>query len=285
MAGNGTALLVVNDFTLSGIDVTNRKTVVTGSVVPGIANGSLLTATIAVAGTGYAANDTSALAGGTGGVIKILTVSSGIPQTISILSNGSGYAAATGAATTNIIGTGSGLTITTTVNSGDIAAITAWAIVSNVLTFTANNSFTTGGGQTVIISGFTGTSFFLNGSYTTSSATATTIVVAKTHANSSGTQQGLATIQATYTTGGIPVSYSFIDGQGNNRPIGTIGPLSVPTWIDVKTAAGSALAYKVNTTVSPNTLVILSGITELSDQASITVDTTVFRAEFPKNSF
>ena len=34
------------------------------------------------------------------------------------------------------------------------------------------NSLTTGGGQTVIVQGFTGNLSFLNGSYTTASATA-----------------------------------------------------------------------------------------------------------------
>ena len=81
--------------------------------------GALATAVIDAAGTGYAANDTVSVAGGTGGVVKILTVSGGVPQTISILTAGQGYSPVTGAATTAIIGSGTGLTVTTTVTSAN----------------------------------------------------------------------------------------------------------------------------------------------------------------------
>ena len=72
-------------------------------------------------------------------------------------------------------------------------SITAWSINTNVVTFTANNWLTVGGGQTVTISGFA-TSTFLNGTYTTISATSTTFTVALTHANGSATEAGLFAI-------------------------------------------------------------------------------------------
>lgn len=285
MAGNGNALLQVNQFTLAGIDATLRKTVVEGALLFDVAAGSLLTAAIDVAGTGYAANDTVAVAGGLGGIITVLTVSSGVPQTISIAANGSGYAAATGAATAAITGSGTGLTITTTVNAGGTIPITGWSITSNVLTFTALNSLTGGGGQSITVTGFLGAQAFLNGTYTTSSATGTTIVVSKTHANGSGTQLGLAVIQPTYTTGGVPLNYNFIDQAGHSRPIGTIGPLGVPTWFEAHSIAGSAFKYAINSTVVPNLLLIFNGVTQVADQAAITADTVAFRAEFIKNGF
>jgi hypothetical protein len=285
MAGNAAAFLQVSPFSLAGVDTTNRKTVVEGPILFAIAPGSLLTAVIAVAGTGYAANDTVAVAGGTGGVIKVLTVSSGVPQTISISANGSGYAAVTGAATTAIIGSGTGLTVTTTVNTGDIVQLLSWSITSNVLTFTTpKNTLTTGGGQTLIVQNFPSAVSFLNGSYTTSSATATTVVVPLTHANGSGSQQGIGVVQPTYTTGGVPLSW-FLDLLGNPNPIGTIGPLAKPTWFEAQSVAGSAFNYKVNLTVTPPTLLIFNGVTQLSDQGTITADTITFRAEFVKNAF
>jgi len=285
--GNGQAYLQVSEFSQAGIDVTLRKTIVEGSVLPLTVAGSLATIAIGAAGTGYNANDTFSIAGAPGAVGKVLTVSSGVPQTVGIVTAGSGGVATTGAATTNIVGTGSGLTITTTIaaNGGQIAQITKWSITSNVLTLTANNSFTTGGGQSITVSGFTGSYTYLNGTYTVTSATATTIVVPLTHANASGTQQGVAVVQPTYITGGIPLSYNFVDLLGLPNPIGTIGPLSVPAWIDVKTVAASAYNYKVNTTVTPNLLQILSGVTEVSLGTAITADTVSFRAEFAKNAF
>jgi hypothetical protein len=95
----------------------------------------------------------------------------------------------------------------------------------------------------------------------------------------------VAVVQPTYITGGIPLSYNFVDLQGLPNPIGTIGPLSLPAWIEVQTVAASAYNYKVNTTVTPNLLQILSGVTEVSLGTAITADTISFRAEFVKNVF
>jgi len=286
--GNGQAYLQVSEFSQAGIDVTLRKTIVEGSVLPLTVAGSAATIAIDVAGTGFAANDTFTLANFPGFVGKVTAVSSTVPTAIAIVTAGSGGVATTGAVATAVSpSTGTGLTVTTTVaaNGGQIAQITKWSITSNVCTFTANNSFTTGGSQAITVSGFTGAYTFLNGTFTTNSATSTTILVPLTHANGSGTQQGVAVAQPTYITGGIPLSYNFVDLQGLPNPIGTIGPLSLPTWIEVQTVAASAYNYKVNTTVTPNLLQILSGVTEVSLGTAITADTISFRAEFLKNVF
>lgn len=286
MAGNGQALLQVGEFSLAGVDTTQRKTVVEGTVLNAVVAGSAATIAIAVAGTGFAANDTFTLANFPGFIGKVTAVTSTVPTAIAIVAPGSGGVATTGAVATAVAPSGgTGLTVTTTVNTGGVAAITGWSITSNVATFTANNSFTTGGGQAITVQGFTGSYTFLNGTFTTNSATPGTILVPLTHANGSGSQQGVATLQPTYTTGGIPLIYGFVDQLGRPNPIGTIGPLSVPTWAEAQSVAGSAFNYKINTTVTPNTLLIFSGITQVSDAASIMADTVAFRMEFLKNAF
>ena len=75
---------------------------------------ALRTAVIAAAGSGYTANDILTIAGGTGGTVRVLTVDgSGAVTSIEITNPGTGYSAATGAATTG--GTGTLCTITTTI--------------------------------------------------------------------------------------------------------------------------------------------------------------------------
>jgi hypothetical protein len=110
-------------------------------------------------------------------------------------------------------------------------------------------------------------------------------VVPLTAPNGSGSQFGLAVLQPNYTTGGLPISYSFIDLLGNPNPIATIGPMSTPNPIQFSTLAGSAFNYGVNLTGTPNLMKILSGVTEVSNGAAVTADTIRFRAEFVKNSF
>lgn len=167
-----------------------------------------------------------------------------------------------------------------------VFAITAYQIATNVLTLTAANSLTAGGGQIVIVSGFTGGNAFVNGTYTTSSATSTTIVVPLTHADAGPvTAAGVATLQATYTTGGIPINYGFVTSSGTPSPVGGIGPLSVPKWITFQTIAGSVYNYKVDQSATPNKFLIFSGITQATDAAAIPSDTVAFRAEFIKNQF
>lgn len=170
--------------------------------------------------------------------------------------------------------------------------ITSWSITANVLTLTANNTLTAGGGQSIIVSGFVAPISYLNGTYITTSATATTIVVPLVHANASGPDDGLAVIAATYVVGGLPISYAFINQQGGSSPVGTIGPRSLPKWIEVQSAVGGgtgALApqpsYLVNTTVTPNLIRIYSGGAELAAAAAMPSDVVVFRAEFVKNNY
>ena len=157
-------------------------------------------------------------------------------------------------------------------------AITAWSITSNVLTLTAANSLTTGGGDSITVSGFT-TSTFLNGIYTTSSATSTTIVVPLTHANGSGTEAGIAVLTPQYITGGLPITYAFTNSQGATV-VPPLGSGAVPKWIQAVSKSGGAFNYKFDQTVTPNTLRIYSGITEVTTATNITPDTIVYRAEF-----
>jgi hypothetical protein len=287
MAGNGIVYLQVSEFSLAGIDHTRRRTIVEGQAIVAEAQNSLATLTIVAGGTGWVANDQFTLPGGTGGIGKVATVTGSAAATVSIVSAGYGYTAATGAAATAILpSSGSGLTITTTVTAGAAPIlITGWKIVSNVLTFTAVNSLTTGGGQSITVTGFTGSLFYLNGTYTTSSATASTIVVPLTAPNGSGTQYALAVLQPNYTTGGLPINYNFIGINGTPNPIPTVGPLSTPNPIQFTTLAGSAFNYGVNLTQPVNLMKISSGVTEVSNGSAVTADTIRFRAEFVNNNF
>lgn len=66
-------------------------------------------------GTGYAVNDIFTVAGGTSLAIgKVLTVNSGAVLTYQLTYLGEGYSITTGATTTNVIGSGSGLKINIT---------------------------------------------------------------------------------------------------------------------------------------------------------------------------
>jgi hypothetical protein len=79
----------------------------------------LLAATIAiaVAGTGYATNDTFSIAGMPGAVGTVTAQAGGVPSAIVITTQGA-LVAGTAVATTAITGTGSGLTVTITVAAG-----------------------------------------------------------------------------------------------------------------------------------------------------------------------
>lgn len=286
MAGNGVVLLRVSEFSLAGIDKTMRKIIVEGQAIVAEAIGSIASLTVVAGGTGWVTGDQALIAGGTGGIATV-TASAGVVGSVVLTQAGYGYKAVTGAATTPISpSVGTGLTLTTTITAGAAPIlITKWSITSNVLTFTAINSLTTGGGQSITVVGFTGAYFYLNGTYTTTSATATTIVVPKTAANSSGTNYALAVIQPNYTTGGLPISYQFIGLLGTPYPIAGIGPLATPSPIQFTTIAGSAFNYGVNQTASPQTMKIVSGITEVSNGAAVTADTVRFRAEFVQDGF
>ena len=73
-------------------------------------------------GQNYAVNDTGTIAGGTGGTYRVVSIGNGgVVTQLQIGAGGSGYSAATGAATATggaQPGTGSGLTVNTTVSGG-----------------------------------------------------------------------------------------------------------------------------------------------------------------------
>ena len=97
----------------------------TTEVSTGAIPAALLATTIAinVAGTGYAANDTFSVAGSPGLVGQVVSVSAGVPTAITITAQGAAVAA-TAAVTTNIIGSGAGLTVNITVAAGIPATFT-----------------------------------------------------------------------------------------------------------------------------------------------------------------
>lgn len=287
MAGNGVVYLQVAEYSLAGVDTTTRKTIVEGQALVAQAVGAVATVTLVAGGSGWVTGDQAAIPGVTGGIVTV-TASAGVVTALTLTQAGyNGTAQGTAAAATAISpSVGTGLTMTTTISAGAAPILlTSWAIALNVLTFQAANSLTTGGGQSITVTGYTGAQFYLNGTYTTTSATSSTIVVAKTAANASGTSYGLATLQPNYTTGGLPISYNFIGITGQSNPIGTIGPLCTPSPITFATSAASAFNYAVNTTVTPNLLKIFNGVTELTNGAAVTADTIGFRAEFVKNNF
>src|ERR1700690_2295231 len=102
---------------------------------------ALIGGTLAAAGTGYAVGDTGTVAGGTAGklaIYKVLSITggggTGPVATFAIISGGTGYTAAVGAATTATTGSGSGLTVTTTglVGETPLIALQACRAASNL---------------------------------------------------------------------------------------------------------------------------------------------------------
>lgn len=163
-----------------------------------------------------------------------------------------------------------------------LGQIVSFSLTTNVATLTLINasSFTAGGGDVVTVVGFTGSLTYLNGTFTTNSATATTILIPLTHANVAATvAAGLVYLQPTYTTGGIPIVYTFTNFLGNTI-VPNLGSNPIPSWIDFQSIQGSALNYKVNTLGTQDLLLIFTGITQLADAVAITADTVGFRAEF-----
>ena len=83
--------------------------------------GTVASVTIGVAGTGYEANDIVTLAAAGGGeqaTVKILTVAAGVPQTIALVTGGTGYAASATYATTGGAGANFTVTVATVTDSG-----------------------------------------------------------------------------------------------------------------------------------------------------------------------
>jgi hypothetical protein len=179
--------------------------------------------------------------------------------------------------------------IVATASTTDIGVwinITAFSITSNVVTFTANNVLTGGGGQVINVYGAPTAFAYLNGQYTVTSATSTTIVAPLTHANVASTPvTALATVAPTYQTGGLPISLKFINLFGQQRVIGGIGPLATIKWFEAQTINGSANNFKVNLTGTTPLLLQFAGTTEASDATAVPYDTVAFRAEFTNGAF
>ena len=155
-------------------------------------------------------------------------------------------------------------TVLITKTTPTLGQIISFSITSNVATLTLVNasSFTGGGGDVVTVANFTGDYTYLNCAYTTSSATATTVVIPLTLADVAATSvQGLVFLQPTYTTGGIPLTYTFTNPQTGAAQIPNLGGSPVPSWIEFQTLNGSALSYKLNTIGATPKLLIFTGIT------------------------
>ena len=108
-----------------------------------------------------------------------------------------------------------------------------------------------------------------------------------THANVASTVvSALANLAPNYGTGGIPISYAFINAKGQVTPVAGLGPLARAKWLDFHTVSGSAENYKVNQTgVTSDLLLIFTGITQASDATAIPYDQIGFRAEFTFGAF
>lgn len=252
MANQAQFVLQVSDFTLAGIDKTNRVIRVRGNAIPIIAPGSISTATVVAGGSGWVVGDLFTLANAPGAIFKVATVSTGAIATATVVNPGSGGTATTAAAATAIAPSlGTGATLTTVINagSGGLLIITGFSITSDVVTFNVVNSLTTGGGQEVVVQGFTGQYSYLNGLYDTTAATATTVTAALTAPNVGQTNlYATMTVQPTYVTGGVIIQNGFVDQLGQPRPVGGIGPLAKPLYLDLRTKNGSELMYLTNLT-------------------------------------
>ena len=165
--------------------------------------------------------------------------------------------------------------------------ITAFSITSNVVTFTAKNALTTGGGQAILVAGFQGAFSYLNGGYTTTSATSTTIVCSLTHADvASTTTNGLATLSPNYSTGGLAIG-ALTTTSGVAKVVAGIGPsaATAPKKIDFFTLKGSAQNYKMNMQTAPPQMLDFTGITQATGAAAIPADSIGFKGEWVKGAF
>lgn len=252
MANQAQFVLQVSDYTLSGIDRTNRTIRVRGNAIPIIVPGSINTGTVVAGGSGWVVGDLLTVAGAPGAILKVATVSTGAIATVTVVNPGSGGTATTAAVATAISpSVGISATITTTVNagSGGLLIITGFSIASSVVTFNVVNALTGGGGQSVVVQGFTGAYAYLNGLYTTTAATSTTFTAALTAPNVGQTNlYATATVQPTYVTGGVIVLPGFVDQLGRTRPIAGIGPIATPSRFLLETKNVSTLSYSTGVT-------------------------------------
>src|SRR5208282_2268508 len=157
--------------------------------------------------------------------------------------------------------------------------------------FNVANALTTGGGQAVVVQGFKDAYAFLNGLYTTASATATTVTASITAPNVGQTNNLSATmtVQPTYVSGGVIVQNGFVDQNGLPRPVGGIGPLAVPSRLVLETKNNSALSYKtglVQTNIGLATRIFSEAATAGEVGAgALPVDVIGFIAEYPFQAF
>ena len=172
-------------------------------------------------------------------------------------------------------------------SSNALYQITAFSITSNVVTFTTTtNTLTGGGGDSVYVAGFEGALAYLNGAYTTTSATSTTFVAALTHANVATTQAlGLCTLTPNYATGGLALGGFYTVQSTSPTVIGSIGPKSYPEWVEVNSLLGTR-QYPVNLTVQPALVLsyTLAGV-QATNAAAVPSDSIGFRAEYRKNAY
>ena len=293
MANQAQFVLQVSDFTLAGIDKTNRIIRVRGNAIPIIVPGSISTATVVAGGSGWVVGDLFTLAKAPGAIFKVATVSTGAIATATVVNPGSGGTATTADVATAIApSAGISATLTTVINagSGGLLTITGFSITSSVVTFNVVNSLTGGGGQSVVVQGFTGRYAYLNGLYTTSTATATTVTAAITAPNDANpTLYATMTVQPTYVTGGVIVRNGFVNQLGLARPVAGIGPLSVPSRLVLETKNVSLYWYEtgiINTVVGL-TARAFQGVATVGEVAAgaMPADVIGFIAEYPFQSF
>ena len=115
-ASAGAATVIHDDLGFPSMMYVIRGPILAGHIHTDMGSVSALkTVAIAAAGTGYTANDVLTIAGGTGGTVRVLTVGgSGEVTSLQIANPGTGYSAATGAAT-SYGGAGANCTVTTTI--------------------------------------------------------------------------------------------------------------------------------------------------------------------------
>jgi hypothetical protein len=294
MANQAQFLLQVSDFTLAGIDRTNRTIRVRGNAIPVIVPGSINTAVVVAGGSGWVVGDLFTLAGAPGAIFKVATVSAGAIATATVVNPGGGGTATVGAAATAIApSVGTAATLTTTINAGGggLLIITGFSIASNVVTFNVVNALTGGGGQAVVVQGFTGVYAYLNGLYTTTAATATGFTAALTAPNVGQTNNlyATATVQPTYVSGGVIVRNGFVDQLGLPRPIAGIGPVAIPTRLVIETKNASVLEYStgiIQTNIGLTVRIFQASATAGEVAAgALPVDVLGFEAEFAAGAF
>jgi len=293
MANQAQFLLQVSDFTLAGIDKTNRTIRVRGNAIPVIVPGSINTGTVVAGGAGWVVGDLFTTAKAPGAIFKVATVSSGAAATVTVVNPGGGGTATTAdVATAMSPSVGTGLTVTTVVNAGGggLLIITGFSIASNVVTFTVANALTGGGGQSVVVQGFTGRFAFLNGLFTTSTATSTTVTAALTAPNiAQTTLYATMTVQPTYVTGGVIIQRGFVDQLGLTRIIAGIGPKANPSRLLLETKYNTTLAYStdpVHTAIGLQTRIFnWASVAGEVAAGALPADVVGFLIEFPFGSY